>query len=132
MRASTAMVHADRAVGLPACFAATRVRSCTTRKIRAMRQLQRASMESKATSANSESLRCLVESCQWLRPAPRQEFRGGLRADGSKSGSTLNSARLNSATSQFKDIRRLNKAAPTIERFASRSRPENDRVGAPD
>jgi hypothetical protein len=111
--------------------AATRVHSHTTKKIRAIRQLQRASMESRAMSANSGSPRCSVESCQWLRPTRRQEFHGRLRADGSKSGSILNSARLNSATSQFKDIRRLNKAAPTIERFGSRSRPENDRVGPP-
>src|SRR5882762_3934891 len=115
MWASTAMVHADRAVGLPACSAATRVHSHTTRKIRATRQLQRASMESWATFACSGSLRCSVESCQWLRPTRRQEFRGGLRADGSKSASPLNAARLNSATSQFKDIRRLNQAAPTKE-----------------
>jgi hypothetical protein len=52
-----------------------------------------------------------------------------LQADGPKSDSTLNSSRLTSSISQFKEIRRLNKAAPTIERFASRSRPENDRVG---
>src|ERR1700730_17344392 len=89
MRASTAMVHAERAVGLPACSAATRVQSHTTKKIRAIRQLQRASMESKATFACSGSLRCSVESCQWLRPTRRQEFRGGLRADGSKIGSTF-------------------------------------------
>ena len=117
MRALAAMVRADRAVGLPACSAATRVHSHTTKKIRAIRQLQRASMESRAMSANLGSPRCSVESCQWLRPTRRQEFHGRLRADGSKSGSILNSARLNSATSQFKDIRRLNKAAPTIERL---------------
>src|SRR5258705_5047758 len=115
MRVSTAMVHADRAVELPACSAATRVQSDTTKKIRAIRQLQRASMESKATFACSGSLRCSVESCQWLRPTRRQEFRGGLRAGGSKIGSTLNSARLNSATLQFKDIRGVNKAVSTIE-----------------
>src|SRR5947207_9966191 len=131
MSASIAMVHADRAVELPACSAATRVHSHTTKKIRASRQLQRASMESRAMSANLGSQRCSVESCQWLRPTRRQDFRGRLRADGSRSGSTSNSARLNSATSQLKDIRRLNKAAPTIKRFASRGRPENDRVGAP-
>jgi hypothetical protein len=44
---------------------------------------------------------------------------------------TIDSARLNSAASQFKNIRRRNKAAPTIKRFASRRRPENDRVGPP-
>jgi hypothetical protein len=98
-------------------------------KIRASRHLQRASMELRTTSANLGSQRRSVESCLWLRPTRRQEFRGRLRADGSKSCSPLNSARLNSATSQFKNIRRLHKAAPTIERFASRSRPENHRVG---
>src|SRR4029077_15342400 len=100
-------------------------------KIRAIRQLQRASTESRAMSANLGSQRRSVESCQWLRPTRRQEFRGRLRADGSKSGSLLDSAWLSSASSQFKDIRRLHKAAPTIERFASRSHPENDRVGPP-
>src|SRR4029077_20485991 len=89
MRASTAMARADRAIGLLACSAASRVQSHTTKKMRAIRQLQRASMESKATFAYSGSLRCSVESCQWLRPTRRQEFRGGLRADGSKIGSTL-------------------------------------------
>jgi len=105
--------------------------SHTTKKIRASRHLQRASMELRTTSANSGSLRRLAESCRSLRPTRRQEFRGRLQADGSKSCSPLNSARLNSATSQFKDIRRLHEAAPTIERSAFRSCPENDRVGPP-
>src|SRR6266498_672780 len=131
MRASTPMVHAARAVVLPACSAAIRVRPRTTRKTRATQQLRSASMEYAATFANSELPRCSAESFRWLRPTRRQEFRGGLQADDSKSGSILDSARLNSAISQFKDIRRLYKAAPTIERFASRSRPENDRVGSP-
>src|SRR4029077_20998702 len=131
MRASIAMVHADHAVGLPACSAATRVHSHTTKKVRAIRQLQQASMESKAMFENSGSQQCSVELCQWLPTIRRKQFHGRLRADGSKSDSSLDSARLNGITSQFKDIRRLNKAAATIERFASRSRPENDRVGPP-
>src|SRR5215475_5108562 len=129
MRASTAGAHADLDFELLACFVATRVHSRTTRKKRATPKLQRASMESTAMFANSGSPRRSAESCQLLRPTPRQEFRGRLRADGSKSDSTLNSARLSSVLSQFKDVRRLSKTASTIERFASGSRPENDRVG---
>src|SRR4029079_4160817 len=102
-----------------------------TRKIKATRRLQRASMELRAKSANSGSLRYWVESCQWVRPTRLQLFRGRSRADGSKSDSTSNSSRLTSSISQFKEVRRLNKAAPTVERFASRSRPENDHIGPP-
>src|SRR6266545_2196633 len=74
------------AVVLPACSAAIRVRPRTTRKTRATQQLRSASMEYAATFANSELPRCPAESFRWLRPTRRQELRGGLRADDSKSG----------------------------------------------